>query len=130
MTVGIAASTFADLILAALDTGTANVISSHAQPHTADPGAAGTTSVFTSVGTQRTALTWAAASGTTTRSRASTNGTWSITGSGTVSHVSVWSASTAGSFRFSVALDTAKTVGSGDTLNLTSLSFGLTPIAA
>lgn len=130
MTAGISATNFADLILAALSSGTATLTCTHAQPHTADPGAAGTTSVFTSVGTQRSAITWGSATGTTTRSVASTNGTWSVTGTGTVSHISVWSASSSGSFRFSVALDTPKAVGSGDTLNLTSLSFGLTPIAA
>lgn len=131
MTLGMSSANFADLVLAALVTGNnADLTASHASPHTADPGAAGTTGLFTTVTTQRTALTWGAAAGTTTRTRTSTNGTWAVTGSGTVSHVAVWNASTAGLFRFSAVLDTARAVINGDTLNLTSLQFGLTPIAA
>lgn len=130
MTLGMSAANMADAIMTAFDTSTANLIASHASPHTADPGASGTTGLFTTVTTQRTALTWGSLAGTTTRTRTSTNGSWAITGSGTVSHVAVWNASTAGLFRFSAVLDTARAVISGDTLNLTSLQFGLTPIAA
>jgi len=43
--------------------------------------------------------------------------------------VSIWSASTAGSFRFSCALTASKTVANLDTLNLTALTFSLTPVA-
>jgi hypothetical protein len=48
----------------------------------------------------------------------------------TISHISVWDASSAGNFLFSAALTTPKSVNNGDTLNLTTLGFSLTPQAA
>lgn len=127
MTVGLSAANFANAICDALSTGSATLIASHVQMHTADPGAAGTTSVATGV-TGRQALTWGTSSG---GSRSITNTpSWSATGSDTVTHLSTWNASTSGTFRFSAALTASKAVTNGDTLNLTSLTFALTPIAA
>lgn len=98
------------------------------QPHTADPGAAGTTSVFTSVGTQRSSATFsAAAAGALALSNTPS---WSATGSGTITHISAFDASSAGNFLLSGALTVSKPVANGDTLNLTSLSISLTPLAA
>lgn len=129
MTTGLAATTLANKWLDML-AGTAFTApaGAFAQPHTADPGAAGTTSVFSTVTTQRSSITYGAASA---GSKAQTNTpTWAVTGSGTVSHIAVFDASSAGNFLFSAAVTTPKAVTSGDTLNLTSLSISFTPIAA
>jgi hypothetical protein len=128
MTTGLAATTLANKWLDML-AGTAFTApaGSFAEPHTADPGAAGTTSVFTTVTTQRSSITYSAASA---GSKAQTNiPTWAVTGSGTVSHIAVFDASSAGNFLFSAAVTTPKAVTNGDTLNLTSLSISFTPIA-
>lgn len=127
MTVGLSAANFANAICDALSTGSATLISSHVQMHNGDPGSAGTTAVATGV-TGRQALTW----GTSSGGSRSITGTpsWSATGTDTVSHLSTWNASTSGTFRFSAQLTASKSVSSGDTLNLTNLTFALTPIAA
>ena len=99
--------------------------------HTADPGSAGATA--SSSVTTRPAVTWAAASG---GSKASNNtpswATWAGTNAEVVTHISVWDAAPTGTgnFLFSAALSASKTINTGDTLNLTSLTYALTPIAA
>jgi hypothetical protein len=97
------------------------------QCHTGDPGASGTANVSTGIAT-RTALAQNAAS---TGSQAITlTISFSVTGSDTITHISVFSASSAGTFYYSAALTASKTVASGDTLNLTALTFAITPLAA
>jgi hypothetical protein len=99
--------------------------------HTADPGAAGTTSPCTgSVGGVRKSISWSAASAgskamTGTPSWAAWDG-----GSVTISHLSFWDALTSGTFLFSGALSSGKAITNGDTFNLTSLSVSLAPLAA
>ena len=107
------------------------------QLHTADPGAAGATGTITgTVAASRQSTTMAAAaSGGGGRQRAMTGtpswAVWDGTGApNTVSHISNWSAASAGTFQFSGALTASKSVGTGDTFNLTSLTLTLTPIAA
>lgn len=95
--------------------------------HTADPGAAGTTSV--AAVTTRSAATFNASTTGSALSLSNTP-TWSMTTTETISHIAVWSASTAGTFYFSAALSVSKSVNNGDTLNLTTLGFSLTPQAA
>lgn len=97
------------------------------QVHTADPGAAGTTAVSTGIAT-RSALGFGAPSAGSMALSSSTS--WTATGPDIETHLSVWSASTAGTFYFSVALTTSKTVANGDTLTLTTLTFSLAPLAA
>ena len=97
------------------------------QCHTADPGASGTTAVSTGIAT-RTALAQNAASAGSQAITATIS--FSATGADTITHISVWSASSAGTFYYSAALSASKTVANGDTLNLTALTFALTPIAA
>ena len=97
------------------------------QCHTADPGASGTANVSTGIAT-RTALAQNAASAGSQGITATIS--FSATGSDTITHVSVWSASSAGTFYYSAALTASKTVASGDTLNLTALTLALTPLAA
>lgn len=100
----------------------------YVQMHTADPGANGTNAVATNGLGTRVALTWAASSG---GSKAISNTpSWTTTGAVTVTHISVWDASSVGNFRFSAALAASKSLTNGDTLNLTSLTFALSPLAA
>lgn len=94
--------------------------------HTGDPGAAGTANA--SAVTTRNAVTWNAPSaGSMTLSALSG---YNMTGSETITHLSLWDASTAGSFLGSAALSASKPVTSGDTLTITTLTVSYTPIAA
>jgi hypothetical protein len=97
------------------------------QCHTADPGASGTTAVSTGIAT-RTVADWAAPSAGSMALAATV--AFAATGADTITHVSVWSAASAGTFYYSAALTASKTVANLDTLNLTTLTFALTPIAA
>jgi hypothetical protein len=100
--------------------------------HTADPGAAGLTAV--SSVTTRNSITWSAPSGTTPRlislstSVSWTN--WAGTNGEVVSHLALFSASSAGTFYASFALTASRTVNTGDTLTLTAASISLVPVAA
>lgn len=100
------------------------------QLHTGDPGASGTANV--SSVTTRPALNFGAASGGSQSAIATLPSwaTWAGTNGEVVTHISVWGASSAGTFYYSAALTASKTVNTGDTLNLTSLTVALTPIAA
>ncbi len=94
--------------------------------HIGDPGAAGTSNP--SAVTTRNAITWNAASaGSMTLA---TLGTWAMTTSETLSHVSIWDASTAGNFLDAMALTGTVAVINGSTFSLTSFTLGYTPIAA
>ncbi len=97
--------------------------------HTGDPGAAGATNA--SANTTRVAATFSAASGASK----ALNGTlpaWAAWASGneTITHISVWDASTAGNFKLSVALTVGKAMTNGDTLTLNTLTATLGPVAA
>jgi hypothetical protein len=48
----------------------------------------------------------------------------------TITHISVWDASTAGNFLYSAALSASKAWVSTDTLTMNTLGVALTPIAA
>lgn len=130
MAVGLAATTLANKWLDMLG-GTAFTAptTTAVKLHTGDPGAAGASNA--SSVTTRPAVTWAAASA---GSKASNNtpswANWAGTNGEVVTHISVWDATTAGNFLFSAALTASKTVNTSDTLNLTSLTFAFTPIAA
>lgn len=97
--------------------------------HTGDPGAAGTSNA--SAETTRKALSLAAASGGS-RSANSTLPSWATWSAGpeTITHMSVWDNVSAGTFKYSFALTSSKSVTNGDDLNLTSHSIAFTPIAA
>lgn len=97
--------------------------------HTADPGPSG--ALAASAEATRKQLTWSAASAGS-KAIAATLPSWATWSAGaeTITHISVWDASTAGNFLFSAALTASKSVTNGDTLNLTSLTFALTPLAA
>lgn len=97
--------------------------------HTGDPGSAGTANA--SAETTRKALTWSAAS-SGSKAIAATLPSWTSWSAGaeTITHISVWDSTTAGSFLFSAALSASKSITNGDTLNLTALTVAFTPIAA
>lgn len=99
----------------------------YAKLHTADPGASASNGA--SSNTTRVAVTLSAASGGAV-ALTGTAPSWSMTATETISHVSLWDASTGGNFLWSAALSVSKAVTSGDTLTLTSLGLTLTPIAA
>lgn len=88
--------------------------------HTGDPGSAGTSNA--SAETTRKQLTFAAPSTVSTvRSSAASAASWATwsAGSETISHFSVWDASTAGNFKFSGSFSASRSVINGDTLNAT-----------
>lgn len=97
--------------------------------HTGDPGASGTSNA--SANTTRVILAWSAASGGS-KAITATLPSWATwaSGSETIAYISVWDNLTVGNFLFSVQLTVAKAITNGDTLNLTSLTFALTPLAA
>ena len=95
--------------------------------HTGDPGSAATANA--SAVTTRYQATFSAASAGS-MALSSMAGTWSMTATETISHISLWDASTSGNFMWSVALTASKSVINGDTLSLTSLTLAFTPIAA
>ena len=129
MTVGLSAVNTADKLLNTIGrTGTTFTAGSlYVKLHTADPGASGATAA--SAVTTRYACTFSASSAGS-MALSSMGGTWSMTATETISHISLWDASTAGTFLWSVALTASKSVVSGDTLSLTSLTLAFSPIAA
>lgn len=100
------------------------------QLHTGDPGASGTANV--SSVTTRPALNFGAAASGSQSAVATLPSwaTWAGTNGEVITHISVWGASSGGTFYYSAQLAASKTVNTGDTVNLTSLTVALTPIAA
>jgi hypothetical protein len=98
------------------------------QLHTADPGASGTTAVSVGDATRK-AITWnAAASGQITLNTLSA---WTNGGtSETITHVTLWSASSAGTFYQSFALTASQAWVSTNTLTITTFTINYTPLAA
>jgi hypothetical protein len=100
------------------------------QLHTGDPGASGTANV--SSVTTRPALNFGAASAGSQAAVATLPSwtSWAGTNGEVITHISTWGASSSGTFYYSAVLAQSKTVNTGDTVNLTSLTVALTPIAA
>jgi hypothetical protein len=95
------------------------------QIHTGAPGSAGTSNV--SSVTTRPAVTWASPSA----GSVSSNGTapawtnWAGTNGEVVTDISLWSASSSGTFGFSMALSSSVTMDTGDSLTLTSITVSI-----
>lgn len=105
------------------------VAGTYVQLHTASPGAAGTTAVSAG-STTRIAVTHAASSSGSALSLSADGGPWTNGGtSETISHISVWTAASGGTFDYSIALTTPKPWASGDTFTLKTLGVSLTPQA-
>lgn len=97
--------------------------------HTGDPGASGASNAATET-TRQSASMAAAASGAITNDAAVT---WTaVAATETYSHVSFWSASSAGTFLGSDDLAVARAVTAGDTFTIAigDLDLSFTPIAA
>jgi hypothetical protein len=107
-----AANTLVDAVTGAAGGG-------YLQFHLGDPGAAGTSNQAGS--TTRIAVAWPAASaGTATQTGTATLASWAG-GSQTLSHYSLWSASTAGTFRGSGTFTASRAVVNGDSLNVAGI---------
>lgn len=106
------------------------VAGTFAQLHTGDPGAAGTSNV--SVGsTARNSFVFSSSSSGSALSLGTPPSAWTNGGtSETLTHISVWTASSAGTFLGSVALTASKAWASADTFTLSTLTAALTPQAA
>lgn len=128
MTVGLSTANVANKWLAWL-CGTAETApaANYVQLHIGDPGALGTANP-SAVTTRSLATKGTPASGSV--GLTGTLPSWSMTATETITHISVWDASTAGTFLHSVALTTSKSVVSGDTLTLNSLNVSVAPLAA
>ena len=127
MTVGVSTVNTADVWLNYLrGTAPGAIASLNIKLHTADPGASGATAA--SVVTTRQVLTFSAsASGALALSNSPT---FTMTGTETISHISVWSDIAAGNFLFSAALTVPKSVVNTDTLTFTAVAVSITPLAA
>jgi hypothetical protein len=98
--------------------------------HTADPGAAGATAAFGDA--TRQSATFAAADGTGNITTSADVNWTNLSAAGTITHVSIWSASSAGTFLGSDDLATARTVAIGDNFTILAgqATLSLAPIAA
>lgn len=96
--------------------------------HTGDPGT-GATAAAAGDTTRKQATMAAAANGS--KAMSGTTGPWTNGGTAeTLSHISLWTASTAGTFNASATLGTPQPWNSTNTFTLTTLSVSITPIAA
>ena len=128
MTVGVSVVNTANQVLNWLrGVAPAAVAGLFVKAHTGDPGASGTTAP-SAVTTRRQATMNAASGGSMTL--ASMSGSYAMTATETISHISVHDDATAGNFMFSAALTTPRNVVNGDTLVLTVLTVSNTPLAS
>jgi hypothetical protein len=131
MTVGLSATAYANKILDHVHRAVASTApaGNFIKLHIGDPGAAGAGNV-SSVTTRPAATFSAAAAGSIVMSNTPTWAVWAGTNNEVVTHISNWDANTAGTFLHSAVLATPKTVFTGDTLTLASLTVSYGPIAA
>lgn len=95
------------------------------QLHTADPGTAGTTAISAGSTTRVLAAFGTASGGTVTMT--TSNPQWTNGGtSETITAISIWSASTSGTFLCSGQLTSSQAWASGNILQLSSLSVSIT----
>jgi len=124
MTVGLAAT----IVNGWLD-GTFATATCWVKLYTADPGSAGATAAAAGDTTRKQATMAAASAGS--KAMTGTAGPWTNGGtSETLTHISLWSASSAGTFNASAALTASQAWASTNTFTLSSLSISVTPIAA
>lgn len=133
MTTGLSQTNYINAVLNAMHRSVALTTSpgNFIELHTADPGAAGTTA--TASVTTKPAATFAAPSGSAIAlSNTPTWASWAGTSPTTVTHIAELDSATAGSgnFKDSAVLTTSKTVQTGDTLTLSSMTISFAPTAA
>lgn len=131
MAVGLAAVTYANKILDHMHRAQASTApaGNFVKLHTGDPGAAGTTN-SSSVTTRPSATFAAAAAGSIAMNNTPSWASWAGTNGEVVTHISIWDANAAGTFLNSAQLTASKTVQTGDTLTLASMTIAFTPIAS
>ena len=97
--------------------------------HIGDPGAAGASNPAVGDATRKQATMAAASAGS--KAMTGTAGPWTNGGaSETISDISMWSASSAGTFNASAALTANQPWVATNTFTLTALTISITPIAA
>lgn len=126
MTVGLAAAQANAFLNVYRNTAASAVATPFVQLHTGDPGAAGTSNVATT--NTRNAITWAAASAGSMSLSSLSDFTGAA--SETITHVSLWTASTAGTFLQSFALSASQPIVTSSVLHFASFTVSFTPIAA
>jgi hypothetical protein len=96
--------------------------------HTADPTDAGTGTEVSGGSYARTSASFATASGTSGSVATDADVTFpTATASwGSVTHIGIWDASSAGNLLYHTALDSSKTIDSGDIFKITSGNLTLT----
>ncbi len=131
MTVGLSATNFAHKVLDHMLRAQASTApaGNYVKLYVADPGASGG-GTASSVTTRPQATFNAASAGACTLSNTPTWSSWAGTNGEVVSHLGIYDASSAGTFLYSVALASSKTLNTGDSLTLSSLSISLSPLAA
>lgn len=124
MTVGLASSVVNGWLDGSFATATCWV-----KLHTADPGASGATAAAAGDTSRKQATMASASAGS--KAMTGTAGPWTnVSTSETLSHISLWTASTAGTFQGSAALSASQAWVNTNTFTLTSLTISVTPIAA
>lgn len=132
MTAGLASSLVSGWLNTLRSAGSAYsaVAATYAQMHTGDPGSAGTSNISVGSAT-RNSFTFAASSSGSALALSAAPSAYTNGGtSETLTHVSVWTASSGGTFLFSVALTASKAWASGDTFTLNTLGASLGAQAA
>lgn len=130
MTTGLGATTLANKWLDMLS-GTAFTapVGAYVKLHTGDPGAAGATAAAAGDATRK-AITYAAAANGV-KALNGTKPVWTNAASTeTITHLSVWDASTAGNFELSTQLTAPQPWLGTNTFTLDTLSISFAPIAA
>lgn len=124
MTVGVAAS----VANGWLD-GTYSTTNAWVKLHTADPGSAGATAAAAGDTTRKQATMASASAGS--KAMTGTAGPWTnVSTTETITHISLWSLVSAGTFQGSAALSASQAWVNTNTFTLSSLSISITPIAA
>lgn len=109
--------------------GTFSTTNAWVKLHTADPGAAGATAAAAGDTTRKQATMAAASAGS--KAMTGTAGPWTnVSTTETLTHISLWSLVSAGTFQGSAALSASQAWVNTNTFTLTSLSIAVSPLAA
>jgi hypothetical protein len=127
MTVGLSTTGLANPLLNTINNTSFAISATWVQLHVGDPGASGTANL-SAVTTREQATFATAALGAL--ALASTPTAWNMTTTETITDISIWTASTSGTFLWSAALAVNKTVANGDTLTLNTCGLSFAPLAA
>lgn len=126
MTAGLSAAKANSILNVLRNTAYSAIATPFVQLHIGDPGAAGTSNVATT--STRNAVTWNAPSGGSMT--LATLGSWTGAAAETITHISIWTASTAGTFIESWPLSAGVPIIVGSTFTLPTLTLSFSPIAA